>query len=134
MFKLICKISWASLKKRGVRSLMVILMISMSLWGLLLMEGIYDGMTEQMISNAIRSDCGVITLYAGGYRLDKELSKLIVVHENLSRRLEADPRVKSFSARILQDGLVATAQYSKNCLIVGINLESEKKHGGLILT
>lgn len=131
MFELICKISWASLKRRRARSLMVILMISFSLWGLLFMEGIYDGMTEQMIANAIRSDCGDITLYAKGYRLDREISKLIVVPEKLSNRLDSDPRVKSYSSRIIQDGLVATAHYSKNCVIIGINPKSEKKHGRL---
>lgn len=110
---------------------MVIMMISLSLWGLVFMEGIYDGMIEQMIGNAIRSDCGHITLFAKGYRLDKELDKLIVDTDNISTQLEKDSRVKSHSARILQDGLVATAQYSKNCMIVGINLESEKKHGKL---
>jgi len=110
---------------------MVILMISLSLWGLLFMEGIYDGMTEQMIANAIRSDCGDITLYTKGYRLDREITKLIHNSQQLSKNLSSDSRVKSLSSRIIQSGLVATAHYSKNCMIIGINLESEKKHGRL---
>jgi len=131
MFKLIIKISWSSLKQRGARSLMVILMISMSLWGLLFMEGIYDGMTEQLIANAIRSDSGHITLFARGYRTNKELSKLIIDNKYLTDVLTPDPRIQSFSARILQEGLVATAQYSRNCRIIGINLKDEQKHGRL---
>ncbi len=131
MFRLICKISWASLKRRKARSLLVILMISMSLWGLLFMEGIYDGMTEQMIANAIRSDCGDISLFAEGYRLDPDISRNIADYEKIEKRLATDSRVKSYSGRILQDGLVATAHYSKNCMIVGIDPDNEKKHGRL---
>ena len=110
---------------------MVILMISLSLWGLLFMEGIYDGMTEQMITNAIRSDCGDLTIYAKDYRLERKITQLIPDHRALKRRLDRDPRVRSTNTRILQDGLVATAHYSRNCLIIGISPKSEKKHGQL---
>ncbi len=131
MFRLIAKISWASLKRRGIRSLMVMLMICLSLWGLVFMEGIYDGMIEQMIGNAIRSDCGHITLFAKDYRLDKEITKLIPNAAILETDLRNDPRIKGVNTRILQDGLVATAHYSKNCMIVGVELNSERKNSRL---
>jgi len=131
MFRLITKISWASLKRRRVRSFMVMLMICLSLWGLVFMEGIYDGMVEQMIANAIRSDCGHITLFAKDYRLDKEITKLIPNAAILETNLRNDPRVKGVNARILQDGLVATAHYSKNCMVVGVDLFSERANSRL---
>lgn len=107
------------------------LMICASLWGLILMEGIYDGMIEQMIGNAIRSDCGHITLFSKGYRLDKEITKLIPKATLIENKLLNDQRVKGVNPRILQDGLVATAHYSKNCMIVGVSLDSERQNSKL---
>ena len=131
MYKLVVKIAWASLSRRKIRSVLVVLMIAVSLWGVLFMEGIYDGMIEQMIGNAIRSGSGDITLFVKGYRLDNDLAKLITRAEDIDRLLGNDKRVKTYIMRIRQDGLVATAHYSRNASIYGIELEAERVHGRL---
>ncbi len=131
MYKLVVKIAWASLSRCKIRSVLVVLMIAVSLWGVLFMEGIYDGMIEQMIGNAIRSGSGDITLFGRGYRLDNDLAKLITRTEDIDRLLGNDKRVKTYIMRIRQDGLVATAQYSRNASIYGIELEAERVHGRL---
>ena len=131
MYKLVVKIAWASLSRRKIRSVLVVLMIAVSLWGVLFMEGIYDGMIEQMIGNAIRSGSGDITLFVKGYRLDNDLAKLITRTEDIDRLLGNDKRVKTYIMRIRQDGLVATAHYSRNASIYGVELEAERAHGRL---
>jgi len=108
-----------------------VLMIAMSLWGLLSMQGLYEGMTEQMIDNAIRSGNGDITIFAKGYRLDNEISKLITNETSIETLLQNDPRVKSYIKRIKQDGLVATAKYSRYATIYGIDPAQERVHGRL---
>ncbi|MEW6521583.1 MAG: FtsX-like permease family protein [Thermodesulfobacteriota bacterium] len=131
MFRTALRIAWASLVRRASRSVLVVVMISMSLWGLLFMEGIYDGMTEQMISNAIRSDSGQLSLFAAGFREDPGLDRLISREEEVAEQLAADPRVRSFVRRLRQDGLAATAHYSRGVMIYGVELASEKRHGRL---
>jgi len=131
MFRVIARIAAASLFRRRLRSLLVVLMIGISLWGLLFMEGIYEGMTEQMINNAIRSDSGHISIFASGYRLDPDLSRLVTGAQvqAITALLAADQRVQSQVRRIRQDGLVATAHYSRMTAIIGIDPIQEKKHG-----
>jgi ABC-type lipoprotein release transport system permease subunit len=131
MFKLAGKIAWVSLSRRGTRSILVVLMIAISLWGLLFMEGIYDGMIEQMVSNAIRSDSGHLSLFAEGYRLDPDLSRQVTDVKDIDNFLAKDKRVLSYVKRLKQEGLVATAHYSRGTIIYGIDLEEEKQHGGL---
>lgn len=130
MFRIIFKIAWASLARRRTRSVLLILMIAVSLWGLLFMEGIYDGMTEQMISNAIRSDSGHVSIFGEGYRLDPDLSRWISA-DKVDSFLSKDGRVKSYVKRLKQDGLIATAHYSRGAAIFGIDLDAEDKHGRL---
>ncbi|MCF8057181.1 MAG: ABC transporter permease [Desulfocapsa sp.] len=135
MYRLALKMAWASLVQRATRSFMVVMMICVSLWGLLLMQGIYDGMTEQMISNAIRSDSGELSLFGRGYRLDPTLDKLVAAtgedEKKLKNLLDKDSRIDSYVQRLRQNGLVATANYSRNTEIYGVNLEYEKGHGQL---
>ncbi|MCK5070143.1 MAG: hypothetical protein KAR01_06360, partial [Desulfocapsa sp.] len=127
--------AWASLTRRVTRSLMVILMICVSLWGLLVMQGIYDGMTEQMIANAIRSDSGHISIVGHGYRLDPALDKRIkekdVTSQKISQLFDGNSSVNSWVERFDQQGLIATAHYSRNTVITGIDPEREKLHGNL---
>ena len=135
MYRLSLRLAWASLLRRATRSSMVVVMICVSLWGLLLMQGIYDGMTEQMISNAIRSDSGQLSLFGHGYRSDPALDTLLdetgEVQGKLGHFLEHDPRIGSYVKRLRQNGLVATAHYSRNTEIYGVDLEREKEHGRL---
>ena len=135
MYSLALRMAWASLTRRATRSFMVVMMICFSLWGLLLMQGIYDGMTEQRISNAIRSDSGELSLFGHGYRLDPTLDTLVAAAEKDAERLENfldnDPGIRSIARRLRQNGLVATAHYSRNTEIYGVNLEDEKVHGQL---
>jgi ABC-type lipoprotein release transport system permease subunit len=121
----------ASLARRAARSLLVVLMISVSLWGLLFMEGIYDGMTEQMINNAIRSDSGQLSLFGAGYRADPDLTRLIREADEVGRLLDQDKRVRSHVPRLRQDGLAATAHYSRSVTVLGVDLEAERRHGRL---
>lgn len=135
MYRLALRMAWASLVRRATRSFMVVIMICVSLWGLLLMQGIYDGMTEQMISNAIRSDSGELSLFGRGYRLDPALDTLVAATKETEEKLETfldnDPRIRSLVRRLRQNGLVATAHYSRNTEIYGVDLEREREHGQL---
>ncbi|MEN8258001.1 MAG: ABC transporter permease [Thermodesulfobacteriota bacterium] len=131
MFRVLLRIALASLGRRLSRSMLVVLMIAMSLWGLLFMEGIYDGMTEQFIDNAIRSDSGDISIFAKGYRLDPGLEKAIERFDEIEHVLTADNRIRSHVRRLRQDGLIATAHYSRNAAIYGVELEAEERHGRL---
>ncbi len=135
MYKMVLRMAWASLIRRTTRSMMVVLMICVSLWGLLLMQGIYDGMTEQMISNAIRSDSGHLSLFGHGYRLDPSLDKRIqgggLNSTKLATLLDHDSGVASWVGRLNQEGLIATAHYSRNTIITGIDPKREEIHGNL---
>ena len=131
MCRLIIKIALASLTRRKSRTLLAIIMISTSLWGLLVMEGLYDGMTEQMISNSIRAGSGHITMLPRGYRHDPDITKRIRTDRDIEMVLDRDPRVNSFVSRIEQDGLIATARYARNARIYGVDLQAEQQHGSM---
>lgn len=131
MFKLIFKTAILSLFRRKLRTFLAIFMIASSLWGLMLMLGIYDGMMNQMVDNAVRSDSGDVTIYKKDFRRDHEIKQHIKDPSQIIQKIEQNPAIKSHVQRVLSDGLIATAKYSKGVKVFGIDLEAEKKQANL---
>lgn len=125
------KMAYLNMWRRKSRSLAVIMMIAVSVAGLLLIQGIYDGMVKQMINNLIRSDSSDITIYGKNYKESKSLKDSIKNPQEIERFLENNQAVKSFIKRIKHDGLIATASHSQSALIIGTELEKEQKHANL---
>ena len=73
LWGLIVKLAWLNVWRRFRRSYLVILMIAVSMGTMLSIQGLYDGMAYHMIKSVIESDCGEISIYAKGYRLDPSL-------------------------------------------------------------
>jgi len=110
---------------------MVIMMIALSLSGLLGLQGLYDGMISHMINTSIRSDSGEISLYHKEYRLHKSLDyKLspLSKYEDVFSKIEG---IDSYSIRLEQEGLIATAHKSLGATLKGISLENEQNFGQL---
>ncbi len=131
MYDLIIKTALNSMLRRKLRTVLVITMIAVSLWGLLLMQGIYEGMTEQMITNAIKSDSGHLSIFAKEFRKEKSLKSQIINIKPIEKLLKKQKNIKSYTKRILTNGLIATASYSRATQIYGIDLQNEKKHSTL---
>ena len=105
--------------------------IAVCFFGILVMEGFYDGMTEQVIDNAIRSSSGHFAISAEGYRLNKGVDKLVESPAEIIEALNRSTNVASYNQRLIQDCLVATANYSQNGTVLGIDLAMEEVQIGV---
>jgi len=110
---------------------MVIMMIALSLSGLLGLQGLYDGMITHLINTTIRSDSGEISLYAKEYRLHKSLDYRLSPLSKFEKELSKIQELSSYSVRLQQEGLIATAHKSLGATIKGISLENEQNFGQL---
>jgi len=124
-------LAWLSLWRRKTRSLMVIMMIALSLSGLLGLQGLYDGMITHLINTTIRSDSGEISLYTKEYRLHKSLDYRLSPLSKFEKELSRIQELSSYSVRLQQEGLIATAHKSLGATIKGISLENEQNFGQL---
>lgn len=131
MFKLILKSAFASLLRRKMRTVLVVFMIAMSLWGLLLMQGIYDGMVQQMIGNVVRSDSSQLSIFAKGFRAQQDVKLQLQKQQEIENFLAHHPNVKSHISRILSRGLIATARYNRNASIYGVDPRAAIAHASL---
>ena len=85
-------------RRRG-RSALISLMIAASLIGLLLMEGMYEGMMVQITQNSIRTGSGTVSIQHAGFRADEDLKYRLEHPEAITPLLDADPRVRSWALK-----------------------------------
>ncbi len=129
MFRLILKLAWKNAFLRLSRTLLVVIMIAVSMSMMLSIQGIYDGMTSNLIDKTKRSDCGEISLYNPHYRLNKNLDNVIKDAKSIEASLNKRPEVQAVVRRLSVDGLSATARKSAFSSVVGINLDEEIAFG-----
>ena len=129
MFKTILYMAYRNALLRLSRTILLILMISMSMGTMVALEGLYDGMSQHMINKAKRSDSGEISLYARSYRLEDDIKYHIDNVTQKSEILRQIPGVTQLLWRIQANGLAQTARKSDPARVVGIDPLSEETFG-----
>lgn len=117
--------------RRKGRSVLIAMMISLSLIGLLLMEGVYEGMMVQITQNSIKTGSGMVSIQHKDFRADDNIRYQISNPETITRLLDRLPGIRSYVRRVSQRGLIATAGYSQGVTVKGVDLEREKGHAQL---
>ena len=129
MFKLIIKMAWKNSFARLSRTLLLITMIAVSMSMMIGMQGLYDGMADNMLDKNKRSASGDISIFAKEYRIQKDIKYRIKDAVQIRDTVSAMSNVKSVVLRLKADGLVATARKSSFASLQGIDIESENKFG-----
>jgi len=130
MYKLLLKMAWKNSFVRLSRTLLVIVMIAVSMSMMLAIQGLYDGMAENLLDKNKRSDSGDFALYAKDYRENPEIKNSILNATTIKTEIENIDGVEAVSIRLNAEGLASTARKSSFASIVGIDLEEEENFGG----
>ncbi|MDD5157516.1 FtsX-like permease family protein [Sulfurimonas sp.] len=129
MYSLIVKMAWKNSFLRPARTLLVVAMITVSMSMMLGIQGLYDGMAENMIDKNRRSGSGDITFYAKEYRVQKDLKYRIKNASAIKDELKNMQGVKSVVLRVRADGLLSTARKSSFSFMQGIDIKEENHFG-----
>jgi ABC-type lipoprotein release transport system permease subunit len=129
MFRLIVKMAWKNSFLRLSRTLLVITMVAVSMSMMIAIQGLYDGMTANMIDKNKRSDSGDFSIYAKEYRVEKDLKNRIKNAQEIKEKVEKIAGVEAVVLRLRADGLASTARKSSFATINGIDLRDEERFG-----
>jgi len=125
------KIALLHIIRRKGRSALISLMIALSFIGLLLMEGMYEGMMNQITHNTIKTGSGTILIQHRDFRADNNIKFNISSPEKIVEVLEEDDDIHSYALRISQRALIATAGYSQGMNVIGVDDTHEALHSDL---
>lgn len=125
------KMALLHIVRRKGRAALISIMIAISLIGLLLMEGMYEGMMVQITQNSIKTGSGTVSIQHKEFRSDNNIKYHIAKPQKITEVLDAQEGIRSYVTRLSQRGLIATAGYSQGVNVTGIDLESEASHAQL---
>ena len=129
MYRLLIKMAWKNSFSRLSRTLLLITMIAVSMSMMIGIQGLYDGMANNMLDKNKRSASGDISIFAKEYRVQKDIKYRIKNAELIKKDLEGMAGVKAVVLRVKADGLGATARKSSFASLYGIDLDAEEKFG-----
>lgn len=125
------KMAMLHIMRRKGRAVLISLMIAVSLIGLLLMEGMYEGMMVQITQNTLMTGSGSISIQHREFRSDGDIVYHLHDTQAIERVLDDQSGIRSYALRITQRGLIATAGYSQGVNIIGMELPRESAHARL---
>lgn len=131
MFRVLLKMALTNLWRRRGRSVMLIGLISLSLAAMLFMVSLYEGMIQQQIDAAVRSESGHLIIQHREFRDYKQLQQSIQNASVLAQKLQRDKAIAALSVRLESEGLISTARHSQGVAIIGIDAERERHFGQL---
>ncbi|MDD5399666.1 MAG: FtsX-like permease family protein [Sulfurimonas sp.] len=129
MYKLILKMAWKNSFIRLSRTLLVIIMIAVSMSMMLGIQGIYDGMVNNMVDKNKRSDSGDISIFAKDYRVNRDLIYRVKNAHEIKDEIQKMDGVEAVALRLRAEGLLSTARKSSFALVIGIDLKEEERFG-----
>lgn len=129
MYRLILKLAWRNSFLRPSRTLLVIVMITVSMSMMLGIQGIYDGMVNNMIDKNRRAQSGDISIFAKNYRVEQDLKQRIKNASLIRDDIQNMQGVKEVVMRLRAYGLISTARKSSFAFMQGVNAEDEERFG-----
>lgn len=129
--KTILKIAWRNVWRNRLRSLVVIGAIILGIWAGVFVSGFSFGMNAQRTRSMIENNLSHIQVHHPQWKEEKKLQYWLDDPEEVITTLEESGQVKTFSSRILINGMVASARYSSGVQITGIDPEKETALTGL---
>ena len=123
---MIIQISWKNVWRNRTRSLIIMIAILLGIFGGLFMIAFMQGMTEQRLSNALRTEVSHLRIHSAKYPENNDFNQYMDSLNALTEFLEKDEHIQGISTRILINSLASTAETGAGVKITGIDPDNEK--------
>ncbi|GBD87236.1 ABC transporter permease YtrF precursor [bacterium BMS3Abin03] len=123
---MLLSIAWKNVWRNKLRSLIVILSISLGLLGGLFYLAFANGMVQHQIDATIKTQISNIQLHNPKYRLNNEVKYTIDSPDSIIKKIEEINGVRAATSRIKSTAMVSSAITGAGITINGINPVKEK--------
>lgn len=122
---MIITISWKNVWRNKTRSLIIMIAILLGIFGGLFMIAFMQGMTEQRLSTALKTEVSHIQIHHPKYLENNDFNLYMHDVSEIEEKINNDQRVKGYSKRIIVNSIASTAETGSGVKINGINPETE---------
>ncbi len=124
---MIPSISWKNIWRNKARSLVVIIAITLGLFGGLFSGAIFKGMSERRVKEAIGKETSHIQIHQPKYLENPEILFSIKDAENIIDYVESLPGVKAATSRMKTTAMINSSSSSSGVNVLGIDPLKEKE-------
>lgn len=124
---MITSIAWRNIWRNKLRSLVVILAVTLGLFGTLFLIALSNGMVEQKISDSIHNEISHIQVHNPEFLQDNSLKFHISNSDSIISMVSGIPGVAGVTGRIKTTAMASTASTGTGIIINGIDTSSEKR-------
>jgi ABC-type lipoprotein release transport system permease subunit len=123
---MIISVAWRNIWRNKLRSLVVILAVTLGLFGILFMIAISNGMVEQKIDASIHNEISHIQIHLPEFMQDQSLAFSMDSVKQMEDEISSIPGVRAVSSRIKALAMASTAATGAGVIINAIDPEKEK--------
>ena len=125
--KIILTIAWRNIWRHPARSSVLLGAIAIGLWAGIFTVATMNGMLKQRFDYLIENEVSHIQIHHPNFLQDRHPSETINNSELLTRWLDQQDEIKSFSARVLIHGILQSTVKSSGVRVRGIQRDQEIK-------
>ncbi len=118
-------IAWRNIWRHPGRSGVLIAAIIVGLWAGVVTVGTMNGMLQQRVSYLIDSEVTHLQIHNPEFLTERLAADYIPDHDEITGWLSQDERVRSFSPRVMADGMLQSPVKTSGVRIRGIDVEQE---------
>ena len=121
------RLAWRNIWRHRRRTVIVVLAIGLTMWLMMMYDGMIGGFQQGIYGNAIKVLGGNIQVHASGYQEKAAQAPLLALPggPEIVRAALAQPQVVAASQRIITNGLASSREGAFAVSIVGIKPEKE---------
>ncbi len=124
---MLIKLAWRNLWRNKLRSGVMLAGIVFGMLGVVVMMGISNAMTKNMVDNAIAYQTAHIQIHSKAFLVNPELSAFMPNTIALLAELADKQNIQGVSLRQLADGMVSSAASARGVRINGVDWQNEAK-------
>lgn len=121
------KIAWRNIWRSRTRSLVVIGSVVIGIWALIFLLGFFRGQVDNYVSNIIENETSHIQIHDSLFKSDFEVRLFMPNAGEIEKQLEADPKVKAVTGRLLVNGMLSSSAAVQGVMVKGVDLQEENK-------
>jgi len=121
------QIAWKNVWRNKLRSLIVILSITIGLFGGLFYLAFSNGMAEYQINSSIKTEISHIQIHNPAFLVNDEIKYAIDNPDEIMTKLKSIPNVKAVASRIKSMAMISSAATGTGVTLNGIDVEDEKQ-------
>ena len=124
---MLIQIAWRNVWRNKTRSLVIIIAVSLGLWGGIFSDAFMQGMAAQQIYSVIHTETGHIQLNQPGFLLNHDMQMQIKNADSMVTAIRNAPDVEGASAIIQLPAMASTASGSSGIMVNGIRPSDQEK-------